>query len=155
MDYKNGKGKIVYFGADHAGFEAKQFALNYFNKKFDITAEDLGTFSDESVDYPDIAYKVSKKVSETENAFGVLFCGTGIGMNICANKVENIRCALCTSEFHAEMARKHNNANVLAIGGRVSPKETIKKIIDKWFTTEFEGGRHKRRIDKIKKYSEY
>ena len=153
MDYKNSKSKIVFLGSDHAGYEAKVFALKYI-KGLDINVIDLGTFSKDSVDYPEIAFKVARKVAESNEYCGILFCGTGIGMSICANKVKNIYAALCTTEFHAEMARKHNNANILAIGGRISSREMIKKMIDKWFTTEFEGGRHQRRIDEIKKYSE-
>ncbi|MEA1986173.1 MAG: ribose 5-phosphate isomerase B [Candidatus Marinimicrobia bacterium] len=159
MDKKNSKNKIekinkIYFGADHAGYEAKQFALDYCKENFDIVVEDLGTSSEESVDYSDIAFKVACEVANNNNSFGILFCGTGIGMSIASNKVRNIRTALCTTEFHAEMARKHNDANILAMGGRVSTKDEISKMIDKWFETKFEGGRHKRRIDKIEKYSE-
>ncbi|MDA3871406.1 MAG: ribose 5-phosphate isomerase B [Candidatus Marinimicrobia bacterium] len=153
MDQKNSKSKIIFLGADHAGYDAKNFALDHI-KGLGIDAIDLGTFSKKSIDYPEIAFKVARKVAESNDHYGILFCGTGIGMSICANKVKNIRAALCTTEIHVEMARKHNNANILAIGGRISSREMIKKMIDKWFATEFEGGRHQRRINKIKKYSE-
>lgn len=133
---------------DHAGFDLKLKILKFFkNKKQNIM--DLGCDSDLSVDYPDYAKKLVELVSSKENSYGILICGTGIGMSIAANRSPEIRAALCLNELMAEKARAHNNANVLVLGSRLTDEATALKIIDKFFSTEFEGGRHQLRVDKL------
>ncbi len=148
MDYTDRQSTIVYIGSDHAGFSAKQKTAEYV-RSLGYTVRDLGTDSEESVDYPDYGVKVGNKVRKNKESCGIIFCGTGIGISIAANKVPGIRAALCTSPFHVEMARRHNDANILAMGARVSSFEEIKKMIDKWFATPFDGGRHEKRVKKI------
>lgn len=137
----------IYIGCDHAGFEYKQHLLNIF------TMEDCGCFSNDSVDYPDIAKIVCEKInndlSNNIESVGILICGSGIGMSMAANKIPNIRCALVYDTECAILTRKHNNANVLALGSRISSLSDIKLIIEMFLKTEFEGGRHQNRIDKI------
>ena len=119
---------------------------NKNNLKKDV--EDLGCNSKTSVDYPDYAEKVCKKVLEN-NGIGILICNTGIGISISANKIKGIRCALCSEEYSAAMAKKHNNANILAFGGNVIGKELAKSILKTFLNSRFEGGRHQRRIEKM------
>ena len=138
----------IAIGSDHAGFELKEYVLKYL-KEQDYQVEDFGTFVADRVDYPDYAIKVAHSVASGENQFGIVICGTGLGVSITANKVRGIRAALCCSEYMAEMARRHNNANILALGGRTTSQEQAIKIIDTFFATEFEGGRHATRVDKI------
>ncbi len=137
-----------FIGTDHAGFEVKSFVIEYLEKK-GIEVEDLGTYSTESVDYPDFAHKVAKAVLENEGSKGILICGTGIGMSLAANKHKGIRAALCHDYYTAEMARRHNDANILCFGARVVGKGEIESILEAWLTHEFEGGRHLRRVEKI------
>jgi len=141
------KPKIA-LGADHAGFPLKESIKKYLLEA-GYPVEDLGTWSDESVDYPDYARKVSQRVADGEDRFGILVCGTGIGMSIAANKVEGIRAALAHDANTARMAREHNDANVLTIGGRVVNDAAAAEIVKDFLTTQFAGGRHQRRIDKI------
>ena len=115
-----------------------------------IECIDFGTDSPQSVDYPDFGEKVSKAVSAGNVERGILICGTGIGMSIVANKIPNIRAALCNDMFTAKMSRMHNDANVLVIGGRIVGRDLAKEIVRTWFSTEFEGGRHANRLKKIK-----
>ena len=138
---------MIYIGSDHGGFSLKHEILEYLDQK-GIEYQDIGCTSEDSCDYPDFAFEVSKKVAET-NGKGILICGTGIGMSMTANRYKGIRGTLCHNEYTAEMSRKHNDSNVLIIGGRVTDKETAEKILTIWLETEFEGDRHKRRIDKI------
>lgn len=137
----------IAIGSDHAGYEAK----------IDVMAElqaaghsviDCGTFSLDSVDYPDIAEKVALQVLE-KNILGILICGTGIGISMAANKIPGIRAAVCTDAFTAEMARKHNDANIISVGSRVTEIGKIKEIVKLFLETDFEGGRHQLRVDKI------
>ncbi len=137
-----------FIGTDHAGFEVKSFVIEYLEKK-GIEVEDLGTYSTDSVDYPDFAHKVAKAVLENEGSKGILICGTGIGMSLAANKHKGIRAALCHDYYTAEMARRHNDANILCFGARVVGKGEIESILEAWLTHEFEGGRHLRRVEKI------
>lgn len=134
--------------SDHGGFELKEYLKEYL-KKSDIEVKDFGTDSEESVDYPIYGERCARAVANGEVERGVVCCGTGIGISIAANKVAGIRCALCTDENMARLSRQHNNANVLALGGRTTSNEDAQKILDAWLTTEFEGGRHQRRIDMI------
>ena len=137
-----------FIGTDHAGFEVKSFVIEYLEKK-GIEVEDLGTYSTESVDYPDFAHKVAKAVLENPGSKGILICGTGIGMSLAANKHKGIRAALCHDYYTAEMARRHNDANILCFGARVVGKGEIESILEAWLSHEFEGGRHLRRVEKI------
>lgn len=135
--------------SDHAGFSLKQ-ALIAAAKKEGVDIVDLGIDSDaESVDYPDYGKKAVDAIVKGEADAAVLLCGTGIGMSILANRFTEIRAAVCHTEFEAEVARKHNNANVLCLGGRVIGEEIAKRCLRVFLTTEFEGGRHQRRLDKI------
>jgi len=134
--------------SDHGGYELKNSLIEFLKKK-DIEVEDLGNQGTESVDYPDYAVQVAKRVSEGKVENGVLICGTGIGMSITANKFKNVRAAVVTDEFTAKMSKEHNNANVLCLGGRVRQPEEAKKLVGIWLETRFEGGRHSRRLAKI------
>ncbi len=146
----------IAIGSDHAGVEQKTEIIALLDEAGFETI-DCGCFSADSVDYPDIAEAVSAKVLE-KNIPGIIICGTGIGISIAANKVPGIRAALCSDPFSAEMARRHNDANVLALGARVVEMPVIKEIVRAFISAEFEGGRHQRRVDKInaieKKYCE-
>ena len=138
--------KTIVLGSDHAGVLLKEQIKSYLLEEgFFIL--DKGCYTCESCDYPDIAELVCREInSETK---GILVCGTGIGMSIKANRYDHIRCAVCTNEFMAEMTRKHNDANVIALGSRILDNDTSFKIVSKFLKTEFEGGRHKRRINKL------
>ncbi len=143
--------KIV-IGADHRGFKIKEF-LKKLLKERGYEIKDIGSFSEDSVDYPDFAIKVGEEITKGEADFGILICMTGIGMEIAANKVKGIRAALCRDEEDAYLARAHNNANVLTLGAKNFENEKeIEKIVLKFLETPFEGGRHERRIKKILQY---
>jgi len=142
--------KVLALGSDHAGFELKEFLKKYLSEKgFEII--DFGTKSIDSVDYPDFAHPVAKAVNDKEFETGILICGSGNGVNIVANKYPNVRAALCWLEEIAELARKHNNANILSLPARYISFEESIKIVDLFLSTTFEGGRHQTRIDKISK----
>jgi ribose 5-phosphate isomerase B len=134
-------------GCDHRGIKIKEFVKKVVTGA-GHTCEDVGTFTEESVDYPDIALKVGKIVASGQCDFGILICDTGIGMCIAANKVKGIRAALCYDAFCAERARLHNNANVLCLSGR-SEEKLMQEIVTTFLKTGFEGGRHQLRVDKI------
>ncbi len=139
----------VVIGSDHGGFELKEVLKKHLTEKgFDVT--DVGCYDTTSVDYPDIAEKACEKVVSGECSWGVLVCGTGIGISMAANKVRGIRCALVSNEYSAEMTKRHNNANMLALGGRVTGPDLAKNILNAYISAEFEGGRHQSRINKIK-----
>ena len=138
----------IALGADHAGFELKEKIKKYLQEK-GITVDDRGTHSTESVDYPDYALRVGEEVAAGDADSGILVCGSGIGMSIAANKVHGVRAAPITSEIEARLSREHNDANVLAIGGRVLDEGTARKVIDCWLNTDFAGGRHQQRVEKI------
>lgn len=142
--------KTLIFGSDHAGLSLKNFLTSVLSVEYDINIIDIGTFTNDSCDYPDYAKEVCESVLNIENSLGILICGTGIGMSIAANKIKNIRCANCCTEYMAVMARKHNNANVISIGARTTSSNLAFEIVKSFLTTEFEGDRHKRRIDKLK-----
>ena len=138
----------VIAGSDHAGLALRAEAVKVAaSSGFEV--EDLGPFSGDSVDYPDYAERVARAVASGAARFGILVCGTGIGMSIAANKVKGVRAALCTSEFEARMARAHNDANVLCIGERVLGAGLGAAIVAAFLGTQFEGGRHGRRVEKI------
>lgn len=138
----------VIIGSDHGGYGLKEQLIDYLiSRKIEI--DDVGTYGNESCDYPDFAAKVAKRVQET-NEFGIIICGTGLGVSMTANKFKGIRAALCNDEYTARMAREHNNANVLCLGGRTTKLDRAKKIIDVFLKTEpSEAERHKKRVEKI------
>lgn len=139
---------MIAIGSDHGGFELKQAVMQHLTER-GVSFKDLGTFSTESVDYPDYALKVTSAVTGGEAELGILICGTGIGMSIAANKVDGIRAALCTDSYMARLTRQHNNANVLCMGGRVTGPGTAMDIVDAFLDNSFLGGRHERRIEKV------
>jgi len=138
----------IAIGCDHAAFQEKNELINNLNNK-DIIVKDFGCYTKDSVDYPDYAHAVCKEVQNNNFDFGILICGSGIGISIAANRNKQIRAALCTSEFHAKMSRKHNNANVIALGARATSVEEMIKMTNIFLNTDFEGGRHQKRIEKI------
>lgn len=138
----------VALGSDHGGYEIKEEIKAYLEAG-GIEYKDFGTFSSESVDYPDIAIPVAEAVSTGEYERGVLVCGTGIGMSITANKFKGVRAALCHDLFSAKATREHNDSNVLTMGERVVGKGLALEIVKVWLETEFDGGRHLRRVNKI------
>ena len=141
------KTKIA-LAADHAGFSLKEKVREYLLRK-GYEVEDLGPRSSDRVDYPDFAEKVAARVAKHEAPFGILVCGTGLGMAITANKVPGIRATPCNDTISARIARAHNDANILTLGGRLTDEATAQKILDTWFSTPFEGGRHQERLNKI------
>lgn len=140
-------------GSDHGGFLLKDVIMKYLKEK-DIDFTDFGCFTTESVDYPDIGQAVGEAVAAGEYDKGIICCGTGIGISISANKVPGVRAALCGDCFSAKASREHNDANVLALGERVIGAELAKMIVDTWLNSEFQGGRHSRRVEKIAKIEE-
>ncbi|SDW40910.1 ribose 5-phosphate isomerase B [Marininema mesophilum] len=138
----------VIIGSDHGGYQLKDALMSVLTE-LGAQVEDVGCNCADSVDYPDYAQPVAERVASGEFDRGVLICGTGIGMSIAANKVQGIRCAVVSDEFTAQMSREHNDANVLALGGRVVGTGLAAKILNTWLTTEFTGGRHSKRISKI------
>jgi len=140
--------KKIALAADHAGYEGKE-KLKSTLDEIGIEYDDLGTDSTESVDYPDFAMKVAEGVGSGSYEQGLLVCGSGAGMAIAANKVDGVRAAVAWNEESARLAREHNDANVLALGTRTTPVSEIPKILRAWFSADFEGGRHQRRVDKI------
>lgn len=141
-------GKIVPIGCDHAGFELKQKVVSLLQSKgFEV--KDVGCYSEESIDYPDFGHPVAEFVSSNENTLGIVICGSGNGINMTVNKHQAVRSALCWTIEIAELARQHNNANILALPARFVNDELALKMVETFFSTEFEGGRHERRVNKI------
>ena len=143
----------IALAADHGGYALKEELKKHLEKR-GIEYEDLGTYSTESVDYPDYALKAAEAVAAGNFDFGIGVCGTGIGISIAANKVPGIRCALCHDTFSARMTRMHNDANMLAFGGRVIGSGLMCDIVDAFLGASFEGGRHAKRVEKIRKIEE-
>ena len=139
---------MIVIGSDHGAFELKAVLVEHLKSK-GIGVCDCGVFDATSVDYPDVAKAVCEKVNSGDYEFGIWLCGTGIGISIAANKIDGIRCALVNTEYAAEKAKQHNNANVIALGGRVLGPDLAKNILDAFMNASFEGGRHQNRIDKI------
>ncbi|MDD4848035.1 MAG: ribose 5-phosphate isomerase B [Bacteroidales bacterium] len=138
----------IAIACDHAAFHLKETVKLYLKEKgFEVI--DYGTNSEESVDYPDIIHPLAKDVNEGKIQRAIIMCGSGIGVSIVANKYANVRCALCMNTELAEMSRKHNNANILSMGARFISEELALQIVDRFLNTEFEGGRHQRRVEKI------
>ncbi|RJQ54557.1 MAG: ribose 5-phosphate isomerase B [Actinobacteria bacterium] len=143
----------VCIGADHAGFELKEHLLARLKAR-GIEAIDVGTHSTDAVDYPDFGAEVARRVSAGECERGILICGAGIGMSMVANKFPGVRAALVGDEYAARMSRRHNDANVLVMGARVIEPASAGKLTEVWLDTEFEGGRHERRVRKIAEIEE-
>ena len=141
---------MIALACDHAALEMKQMIKNLLNE-MGLEYHDYGTFTEDSCDYPIFAARAAGAVASGECDRGIVICGTGIGMSIAANKVKGVRCALCGDVYSAEMTRRHNDSNVLALGARVTGIEVARMIAKTWLTTEFEGGRHARRVDLITK----
>ena len=139
----------ITIGSDHGAVELKEEVKKVLAEFEGVEVKDVGTFGTASVDYPDIAEKVCADVVSGAADRGIVLCGTGLGISIAANKIHGIRCALCNDVYSARMSREHNNANVLAMGGRVTGFGPAGEIVRTWMTTDFVGGRHARRVDKI------
>jgi ribose 5-phosphate isomerase B len=138
----------IAIGGDHRGLKLKQFIIKLVTEA-KHSYEDFGGYTADPVDYPDIAQKVAEAVASGDFERGILICNTGIGMSIAANKVKGIRAALCRDAFSARRARQHNDANILCLAGE-EKQDTVREILETFLTTEFEGGRHERRLNKIK-----
>ena len=139
--------KKIAIASDHAGFDYKEIIKKHLADKYDV--QDFGTYSKESVDYPDFVHPAAISVEKGENIFGILICGSGEGVAITANKHQEIRCALCWEIEVAELSRQHNNANMIALPARFITVELAVDIVDKFLNTDFEGGRHQNRVSKI------
>ena len=142
------KNKTIFIGADHRGFRLKENLIQHM-KDLDLDYKDLGTASEDSVDYPDVAHRLCLHMKENSESYGILICDTGIGMSIAANRHRHIRAALCFNEDMAALARKHNNANILVLGAAIIPYNKAKALVDIFLATAFEGGRHESRINKL------
>lgn len=138
----------IALASDHGGFELKETVKKHLLER-NIEVVDLGTNSTESVDYPAYGTLCGETVVAGKADAGIVVCGTGIGISIAANKVKGVRCGLCTSVEMAHLTKQHNNANVLALGGRTTEPKLALEIVDEWLDTEFEGGRHQRRVDML------
>ena len=141
----------VIIGSDHAGFDLKEEIKRSLNEKGEYPVTDMGTFSNEPVDYPIIAHQVAKNISEKRFHWGILVCGSGIGMSIVANRYPRVRAALCSNLFAVKVSRQHNDANILVLGGRVLGTDLALEMVDLFLHTQFEGGRHQRRLEQIEK----
>lgn len=139
--------KKIAIASDHAGFELKEYLKQQLQNQYEIM--DFGTYSNDSVDYPDFAHPAANSVENGENELGILICGSGEGVSITANKHQKIRCALCWMPELAVLARQHNNANMISLPARFIAKELALEIVQKFLITDFEGGRHQNRVDKI------
>jgi ribose 5-phosphate isomerase B len=138
----------IAIASDHAGFELKEAIIKHLEKK-EVNFKDFGTYNRESVDYPDFAIPAAEAVARGEFTYGIIICGSGQGMTMVSNKIKGIRAALCNDLYSSRMSRLHNDANVLTMGGRIIGEDLALEIVDTWLSTEFEGGRHQRRVDKI------
>jgi len=139
----------IIIGSDHGGFELKETCREFMETLGDCDVMDAGTFSEDSMDYPTVAHKVSKAVSEGEFARGILICGTGIGMSVVANRYPGVRACLCHNLFTTRLGREHNDANILVMGGRVIGKGIAIEMVELFLNTPFEGGRHEQRLNQI------
>jgi len=139
----------IILGSDHAGFDLKEEIKGFLSERGGYRVKDVGTFSHESADYPMIAHEVAKNISEKKFKRGLLVCGSGIGMSIVANRYRNVRAALCHNLYTVRLSRKHNDANILVLGGRILGVGLALEMVDLFLSTDFEGGRHQRRVDQI------
>ena len=142
------KSQIIPIGSDHAGFQLKEAIKSYFSER-GYHFKDYGTYSEESIDYPDYGHPVAEHIHKNKNTLGIVICGSGNGINMTVNKHQGIRGALCWEEEIAELARQHNDANIIALPARFISIEKGIKIVEKFLITSFEGGRHQNRINKI------
>ena len=140
--------KKIFISSDHAGFELKEAIKKHLSKK-KLTFHDLGPNNDHKVDYPDFAHKVARKVKVNKNNIGILICGSGMGMNIAANRHKNIRAAQCFNSISTKLSRLHNDANIITLGSRLLTKKNALSYVGIFLNTKFEGGRHSKRIKKI------
>ena len=138
----------IAISADHAGFELKKKIIKALEENGN-EVKDFGTYSDESIDYADFAYKAAKSVADKNEDFGIIICGSGVGVSITANKVKGIRAANCFNNEMSALARQHNNANIICLGARFLSESQAIEMVNTFLTTEFEGGRHERRVNKI------
>jgi len=138
----------IIIGSDHAGFDLKEQIRNFLSEK-GYNVKDVGTFSHESVDYPLIAKEVAQNIAEKKFSRGILLCGSGIGMSITANRFKNVRAALCHNLYTVELSRKHNDANILVLGGRILGSGLALEMVEIFLHTDFQGGRHLRRLEEI------
>jgi ribose 5-phosphate isomerase B len=139
----------IIIGSDHAGFDLKEEIRRFLSEKGACSVKDLGTFSDEPADYPIIAHELARSISEEKFKRGILLCGSGIGMSVVANRYRNVRAALCHNLYTVRLSRKHNDANILVLGGRVLGVGLALEMVDLFLSTDFEGGRHQRRVEQI------
>jgi ribose 5-phosphate isomerase B len=139
---------IIPIGSDHAGFQTKQVLITFLNS-LGYEVKDYGCFSEQSIDYPDYAHPVAQHIEENPGSLGVLLCGSGNGISMTANKHQAIRCALCWTPEIAELARQHNDANIISLPARFISEETAKEMVRVFLNTPFEGGRHAKRVAKI------
>ena len=137
----------IAIGSDHAGYKLKKYLINIFKDKIDF--KDVGTYSEESVDYPDFAHLAAKELNSNKVDRAILICGSGNGIQMTANKHHNVRCALCWNEEITQLARQHNNANAISLPARFITKNVAEKIVETFIKTTFEGGRHQKRTKKI------
>ena len=142
--------EIIPIASDHAGYELKNKVIEYLKSK-DFDVKDYGTFSSDSVDYPDYAHQVGSAINKGEYKRGIVICGSGNGVQMTVNKYPNVRCALCWNEEIASLARQHNDANIISLPARFIDEDTALRIVDIYLNTPFEGGRHQRRVEKINK----
>lgn len=141
-------GKIIPMACDHAGFELKEFLKSSLIER-GLEIKDFGTYTSDSVDYPDMIHPLAKEINEGVYPFGIIMCGSANGVSMVANKYPNVRCALCWQEEIAQLAKQHNNANIISLPARFISKEKALSIVDAYLNTEFEGGRHQKRVEKI------
>jgi ribose 5-phosphate isomerase B len=139
----------IIIGSDHAGFDLKEEIRKFLSEKGYYSVKDIGTFNHVPVDYPIIAREVAKNITEKKFTRGILLCGSGIGMSITANRFRNVRAALCHNLYTVELSRKHNDANILVLGARVLGSSLALEMVDLFLHTDFEGGRHQRRLEEI------
>jgi len=141
----------VIIGSDHAGLDLKEEIKRSLTEKGEYPVTDMGTFSNEPVDYPIIAHQVAKNISEKKFRWGILICGSGIGMSIVANRYPHVRAALCSNLYGVKVSRQHNDANILVLGGRILGTDLALEMVDLFLHTQFEGGRHQRRLEQIER----
>lgn len=139
----------IAIAADHGGYDLKEEIKNFVFENLNIEWIDLGTHSTDSVDYPEFGDKMANAIKDNQAESGILICGTGIGISIAANRHNHIRAAVCTNSTMARLTRQHNNANILALGARITGVEVTKDIVETFLSTQFEGGRHQRRVEKL------
>ncbi len=140
--------KVIPMACDHAGFELKEFLKSALTER-GLEIKDFGTYTSDSVDYPDMIHPLAKEINAGNYEFGIIMCGSANGVSMVANKYQNVRCALCWQEEIAQLAKQHNNANIISLPARFISKEKALSIVDAYLNTEFEGGRHQKRVEKI------